>query len=309
MGKAFTKQHIVPQAYLKRFAVKRGKKYIIGTRMASKKKDGIKFFTRSVSDVAYLENYYDTYKQQDGKHWEHFLDKKFDILCGLPLDNIIAKITLSRNNAVVLSKEDKDVLSKIILSQAFRVPAFLDEQLEKSERFIKEYRNQIIEILPDTFPDYKEKIQNISFDSETRKNMILEGIFDESKFDRYCAILHHKTWIVYYNSIRKVMPFITGDNPVLFADLQDQEHQGKMTSLGIANDKTVVLYPLTPAILIGIYAPNAFWGFIQNLDCRKIAVDEMKFITNINIEIMVQSKIHSFLPEPLFSWVNDDTTL
>ena len=82
-----------------------------------------------------------------------------------------------------------------------------------------------------------------------------------------------------------------------------------MTSLGIANDKTVVLYPLTPAILIGFYAPNAFFGFIQNFDCRKIAVDEMKFITNINIEIMDQSKIHSFLPEPLFSWVNDDTTL
>ena len=154
-------------------------------------------------------------------------------------------------------------------------------------------------------PDYKKKIQNISFDSETRKNMILEWIFDESKFDRYCAILHHKTWIVYYNSIGNIMPFITSDNPVLFADLQDQGHQGKMTSLGIANDKTVVLYPLTPAILIGIYAPNAFFGFIQNFDCRKITVDEMKFITNINIEIMVQSKIHSFLPEPLFSEVTE----
>lgn len=159
MGKAFTKQHIVPQAYLKRFAVKRGKKYIIGTRMASKKKDGIKFFTRSVSDVAYLENYYDTYQQQDGKHWEHFLDKKFDILCGQPLDNIIAKITLSRNNADVLSKADKEILSKIILSQAFRVPAFLDEQLEKSEHFIKEYRNQIIEAFPNILPDYKKKFK------------------------------------------------------------------------------------------------------------------------------------------------------
>lgn len=168
MGKAFIKQHIVPQAYLKRFAVKRGKKYIIGTRMASKKKDGIKFFTRSVSDVAYLENYYDTYQQQDGKHWEHFLDKKFDILCGQPLDNIIAKITLSQNNAVVLSKEDKEILSKIILSQAFRVPAFLDEQLEKSERFIKECRNQIIEAFPDTLskpfvPNNRSATSRISF--------------------------------------------------------------------------------------------------------------------------------------------------
>ena len=101
------------------------------------------------------------------------------------------------------------------------------------------------------------------------------------------------------------MPFITSDNPVLFADFQDQGRQGKMTNLGIANDKTVVLYPLTPTILIGIYAPNAFFGFIQKFDCRKIAVDEMKFITKINMEILVQSKIHSFFPEPLFSEVTE----
>ena len=31
----------------------------------------------------------------------------------------------------------------------------------------------------------------------------------------------------------------------------------------------------------------------------------MPFLTNINIEIMVQSKIHSFLPEPLFSEVTE----
>ena len=67
MKEKFKRQHIVPQAYLNRFAVLSGDRYIIGTRLSSEK--GVKIFTRSVADVAYIENYYDTCIKKDKKYY------------------------------------------------------------------------------------------------------------------------------------------------------------------------------------------------------------------------------------------------
>lgn len=302
MGENFKNQHIVCQAYLNRFATKTGKRYIIGTRLQLPKQ-GVKLFTNSVANVAYIENYYDTCAQSDKKFWEHYLDKQFDVLCGQPLDNIVAKITLCPAGQKVLSNEDKAILSRIIISQMLRVPAFLDDNIAKTEDMLIEYKQEFLSCIPPDYEKHRHVIQNISFDFDERKNMVLNSVFDEKRFQRFCNVLRQKTWCVFYNDIRGVMPFITSDNPVVITDMKGREET--MTSIGLANEKTVILYPLTPSILIGIYSSNLFFGEIEKFDGQRMTIDDMKFIINVNMMLMRQSRIHSFLPEPLFTMVKN----
>ncbi len=298
MGEEFKNQHIVCQAYLNRFAKKMGKRYIIGTRLKSTNQ-GVKLFTNSVANVAYIENYYDTCAQSDKKFWEHYLDKQFDVLCGQPLDNIIAKITLCPSDRRVLTESDKELLARIIISQTVRVPAFLDANIERTEDQLKEYKQEFLASLPSVSEKQRSLIEQISFDFDERKNIVLSCVFDEDRFNRFCSVLTQKVWCVFYNGIRDVMPFITSDNPVVITDMKGREET--MTSIGLANDRTVILYPLTPSILIGIYSADVFFGELPKYDGHRMTIDDVKFITNVNLMLMRQSYIHSFLPEPLFS--------
>jgi len=299
MGKAYKKQHIVPQAYLNRFATRKKDHFTIGTRLNPSTKSRPKLFMRPVEEVGYIVEYYDVCKREDPKFWEHYLDKNFDALCGKPLENIIAKITLCPPNTLVLTDDDKELLARIILSQTFRVPAFLDDSVAKSEEILKIHKQEILQTLPTVFEPQRDLIAQISFDPDDRKDIILEGIFSEDRFQNFCGVLQEKDWFIFYNGVRNTMPFITSDNPVVIADTK--RGAGKVTKIGLGNDTTVILYPLTPSILIGIYSSGFLLGGARKFKNIRIPIDDTKFIFNVNRLIMHQSHIHSFIPEPLFS--------
>ena len=304
MKEEFKNQHIVPQAYLNRFAIKKGGKYIIGTRLSHKNGKGVKLFNSAVKDVAYIKNYYDTDNQEDVKYWEHHFNNNFDSLCGKTLESIIASITLSSQYSRAISAKYKSILSQIIMSQAIRVPAYLEEQTENATLLIDSCIENIIQQNEDLTSNQIDLIKQISFDVGMRKNMVLSGVFKKEFFGEYCKVLESKVWIVFYNNIRNKMPFVTSDNPVLFSTVGGKA--SKITKLGLANSKTVIFFPLTPSIMIGIYSPDILFGLVKQYDGKRINIDEERFIIDINAKIIAQSNLHSFLPEPLFSAIKDN---
>lgn len=305
MGEKFIKQHIVPQAYLNRFAFedKNKRQKVIGIRLSSQNNNEVKIFTNSVTSVGYINNYYDTLQKEDKKHWEHYFDENFDTLCGNPLDNIISTITLSTPDVQVINPEAKSILSRIILSQSVRVPAYLDDQMEKTLSFIDSYKTKFIEQNPSLPINTKQLIKQITFDNDMRKDIILDSVFNKEHFHKYCNILEQKTWIAYFNNIRNELPFVTSDNPVLFCNLKGTPT--KIDKIGLISNKLAIFYPLTPSILIGIYSPHAYLGLLKHYDGKRFNINETKFIININLKIMSQSYKHSFLPKPLFQMVKD----
>lgn len=100
MAKDYTNQHIVPKRYLDRFGMKDGKRTIIGTRIVNK--GNVRFFTDSTVNVGYIKNYYDVTDKNNPKYWEHYFAREIDTLCGQDTENIIAKVTLSRPDTIVL---------------------------------------------------------------------------------------------------------------------------------------------------------------------------------------------------------------
>lgn len=299
MGEEYKNQHIAPRSYLKRFALERKKEtYIMGVRLQPKQYESPKFFPASVDDVAYKKNYYDTLEKKDKKFWEHYIDKNFDTLCGTPLQNIIAKITLSMPNQKVLSESDKDVLSRIILSQAIRVPAFLEERISFSKKQLQEYKKETIDKLHINSANIIEAINNMELTDDSGKNIVLESLFDEEHFNKFCSILKSKTWIVYYNGIRNQIPFITCDNPVMFFEIGNEKHH--LSKIGLLSDKLVILFPLSPSILIGIYSPNIYFGHLNKFDSLVKVIEETNFIIKINCTLISQSYRHSFFPHPIY---------
>jgi len=300
LAQQYKKQHIVPQSYLKRFAIKRKNRYQIGTRVIDKQ-GHVKLFRSSVSDVGYINNYYDTPCHEDNKYWEHYFEKNFEYLFGDVLDKIIAKITLSATDVCILSQDDKAVLAKMIMSQTVRVPSFLDEQIEKANKIVEDTKIEILEVYPNLEIEKQELVKSMILDSETRKDLVLDVTFNEERFEKFCNILEQKICIVYFNSISKDMPYLTCDNPVLYLDIKGNSK--RLTQLGLQNNKTVIFYPLSPSILLGFYSHEIWFDYLSEFDGKVVAVNDMRFIGKVNYELMMQSFVHVFIPEPFFSFV------
>lgn len=301
MGEAFRKQHIVPKVYLKRFAVKSGKHYVIGTRLCKDNKPPVSFFQSEISDVGYRKNIYDTTEQDDPKYWEHYLNKEFETLYDAPLERIISKIALASKNTEILDTADIQILSKIVFSQIVRVPDYLEPQINLSRATADSYKESIFKEFPNLNNNIKQRIkQKYSTDNEL-KNFVLDGTFNPQRVSTYCDVLYNKTWIVLYNGIRESTPFVTSDNPVLLLD--SAKNVVKLTEIGLISEKLIIYFPITPSILIGIYPKSMFLNSIKVCDKKMFILNEndKEFIDAVNQKIMTQSYIHSFIPEPLFS--------
>ena len=304
MAKDLTKQHIVPKRYLDRFGRKDGKRTIIGTRLISKGK--VRFFEDSTANVGYIKNYYDVTDKTDPKYWEHYFAREIDTLCGQTMENIIAQVMLSQKNATVLSDQDKQVLSKIIVAQLMRIPESIDYVKNvlypRVSAQVKE--NMISALPPDFVEKHREQIMNTEFSEQGQKELMFNHTFEPANFDRYCDVLQAGVWVVYDNTLYNATPFVTSDSPVLV------EGVGKAaTGLfpnGLANPATCIFYPISPSIAVAIYSRRGIMGLVADeYDGRKVLLDDLKYIMSRNVKIMAQAYRHSFIPQPLYDVVKN----
>ncbi len=306
MAKDFTKQHIVPKRYLDRFGVKGEKEIIIGTRLLRNGKPT--FFSASTNDVGYIKNYYDVTDKEDPKYWEHFFAREIDAHCGRDMSNIIATITLSQENAVVLSKHDKEVLSKVIVAQLMRIPESVDYVKNVIyPRVSAQVKEDLISALPPAFVEkHRKEIMNTEFSEQSQKELLLNHSFEPANFSRYCEVIQADVWVVYVNMLWDIMPFLTSDNPVLIERVGSKDTG--MFRNGLADPATCIFYPLSPRIAVAIYPRQGFLSVVANeYDGKRILLDDAKYITSRNVKIMGQAHLHSFIPQPLYDEVRNGT--
>lgn len=303
MAKEYVNQHIVPKRYLERFAFEKNNKYLIGTRRCVNGK--VKLFIESVENVGYIKNFYDVSDKDDSKHWEHFLCDNVDCLCGKDLDRIISKATLSQDNVEILSDYDKDVLSKIIISQMLRIPSSLDHTYAAYPRIAKQTKERVLSVLPEEFQQkLKSTIDSVELTTMEQKEIHFNRVFNTETFDKYCNILKSKIWVVYMNIIYDSMPFATSDNPVLVEGFKNSKNG--LYSNGLINPDTCFFFPVSPKIAVACYSKDGPVGIIKNeYENRKIPVDEIKFVGYKNICIINQAYNHAFIPKPMFDELNN----
>ena len=302
MANDFTNQHIVPKRYLDRFGVKGRNTTIIGTRIVKNGK--VEFFTTSTDGVGYIKNYYDVTDKDDPKYWEHFFAKEIDTLCGRDMENIIAKVTLSRQSTTVLSLSDKEVLSKVIVAQLMRIPGNLNYVAGHIyPRVSKQVKQEVASLLPPfLLQKYGEQLRNMEFSKQHQKEIVLNHAFEPKNFDRYCKIVQNGFWIVLVNALRSKMPFVTSDNPVLVEGIGKTETG--LFSNGLASPTTCIFYPLSPVIAVAIYSREGIFGTAADkYDGKKVEIDGVQYISAKYAKIIDQAHLHSFIPKPLYDEV------
>ncbi|MDO4859756.1 MAG: DUF4238 domain-containing protein [Bacillota bacterium] len=306
MGKPFVRQHIVPKRYLDRFASQREEKSIIGTRMY--KNNEPYFFLEATSNVGYIKNYYDVTDKDDSKYWEHFFAENIDYLYGTEIRRIISKATLSPNDIVILDEHDKEVLSRAVVAQMLRVPSSIDYMKEIYPRVEKEAKDIIISALPPSLANkYRQKIQDTKLDEQWQKEQFLNLSFAPERYDRYCKLAQDRIWVVYVNTYRNSMPFVTSDNPVLVERIGRKEIG--LFKNGLVDPATCIFYPLSPSVSVASYSKDGiFSDVIDEVDGKKELLNELGFIIDKNIKIMEQAYRQSFIPQPFFDRImNEDT--
>ena len=291
MGKPFTKQHIVPQAYLRRFAEKNDKKYIIGATIVGKDP---KYFKQSIENVGFLKNFYNVTDKEDEKHWEHYFGEHIDPLYGKGLDNIIAKSNISNNDSQVLGPEEKELLAKIIISQLLRVPNNVNHVQGYYKKNILKHKKELLTSIPrHRIPKLKPIVNKASFSKQNLKEIYLNTVLDSTNFTKYCQILqsdfYYWIWLENHSGIE----FFTSDNPVLMYNTMSKEHG--LFHAGLRQKGTCIYFPISPKHAVVIY-PRSWFG--KKTDGKKAVLDqsELKFVENSNLRIVAEALKFVFIP-------------
>ena len=301
MADGYIKQHIVPQVYLCRFAEIKKKYHKIGVR--HEHAGQIRLSISSVKNVGFRNNIYDDKRVTDTKHWEHELSSLYEPLYGARLSEIISKVIL-RQDDHILSSEDKEILSKLIIVQFVRVPPFLSSLMKSGEVEARNLAKNLRKVMGADLTAPKRRILDMFCQSRVGlKSLVLHTSFSKERIETFSRRLSESAVCVVYN--RTQMPFFTSDNPVIFYNMSKQSFE--LGEGGIARSDTVVLYPITPLMLILIMPRAMLLDDFDRVDGRRFIVGEENypFILQVN-SIQVRNSINEvYFPPSFMRFVKD----
>ena len=295
----YVKQHIVPVSYLKRFArSKNHKEHYIGVRRITDNGE-VRLFSSNIRDIGYVCNYYDVNTYDDPKYWEHYFSRVLEPLYGNDLNRIIAKVMLKASDDNVLEDGDKTVLAKMICFQFARVPAFVEGFITKGIEYGETITKQLLPYFEKQSYSRLKEIVSITTNPDYIKDIILSGITDDERLQKYADILRNRVWIVLYN--KTSMPFYTSDNPVIMYNTSLKSVS--YANVGIARNDTMLYFPISNRIMILILPGMLPSDKLKlHLDGKRVNLleDELKFIMSVNMMQLEHASKDSFMdPEHL----------
>lgn len=298
MSKEYDKQHFVPQSYLRRFARpnKYNKGYHIGVRRVTSNET--RLFIKDISDVAYIQNYYDVSTRDDPKYWEHYFSQNIETLLGSPLSNIEAKIMLSVPGKAVLDKKDRKILASIISFQYSRIPAFLDPHLKKGVVLGKELKEWVLQTYGHLMSlEQFTRVSQMRIDLDIIKDYVLDSISSNERIDKYSEILMERIWAVYYNNTS--IPFFTSDNPVIMYNFRSNSISYSET--GIARADTIIYFPISSRIMVQLFPSNLLNRSREKIDGFRLCLGkrDLNFVTGVNTLQMNHASSETYM-DPLF---------
>lgn len=301
-------QHIVPQAYLKRFAtLTENGNYQIGIGIRKKDASGFFITTQSIKNVGYLKNFYEV-PLRETNYWENYFATVVEPYCGTPLSDLIERIKSAEDFSVVLTQEDKCNLTSLICPQILRSPQAIEHAIEIGQNLIepiKEFsRQRIKELTPSLFHSILlDSIDRIQFTDNDVKDIALQTMSDNKKQQKRTLALLNKTWFVYENTTQ--LHFMTSDTPVCRRNPITNSFEFEDNKLD--SQTSILLLPLTPTILIQI-VPNQYIGELhERYNGRKFLLGQkdLPFISVANISQMVQCYRQIFMSLETLSHFNE----
>ncbi|WP_349946739.1 DUF4238 domain-containing protein [Lacrimispora sp. BS-2] len=264
------KQHYVPQTYLRKFSFSDGSVQ----KIFSLHKDQSKIICTNIRDTAAERHFYTIKKSDDQYIWENIYAKEIEPL----MSNILSQITsqceneLIQDYSFVLTQEMKKQLSITMIFQLLR-----GRQSREFQRNI--YSEVVLSVIKDVrerflpIDETKEKILKAAIEEDDYfKLASMQATFDIKRLEKYINILIRKCFLVY--RIIDNAEFITSDNPVMCLDALSLS--AKPFNNGLAQNTTVIYFPVTSRLLIAAYDSSFYLGMLSEYDKRIIFLDSCK---------------------------------
>ena len=269
-------QHIVPQVYLKQFAEKNAKNYMF----YAYDKDQKQYWHVNVKKVAARNDFYKLSGIDNEIAWEETLSKIEQQLRQLLVSiRMKCESCLINNEAVVLDNYDKCRLLFQMIVQIYR--GIAASSYEKAVR--NEIRLRLRDEINNLAKEYFENEDSIDVDKVLDNDNIwrlayAKQMIEVNNHKSLLLKLFNRKWIVFrsFNS-----SFITSDEPIIFYNsIIDEVGEFKA---GLGND-TIVFYPLSYRILIGLYPQDYLFGITEKYNNKIIILPENdSFVDKVNL--------------------------
>lgn len=255
-------QHYVPQFYLRNFALKKKKKYLINCfdKIAEKS------FTSNVANIACESYFYDKGDFQP-------LEKELGTL-ETKSSKIIRKIVKSKD-LNILNDSERKVLSEFIATQDIRTR----ESIKDLENSVKA---ELLKREVNISPEEAKKIIEESYDENLTKDVHRMMLSKES-ISQFVEPISKMIWILYLNQTE--IPFWISDHPVNRYNHFDLSPYGNM---GLLSPGINIYFPITPKISLFLADPKVFDKHLSDN-----TTDILSDVENIIFQNHLQA-IHSY---------------
>ncbi len=274
------RQHTVPVVYLKRFSEKRKKEYYFYVY----DKNNPRIYESNIKNVPIENNFYTLELTGENYAWEDFYAEQIEPLLGTTITEFVERceIPLFSKYAKVLTKDIKELLAELMIYQLYRGrSARAYEELLTEELFPEVLQKMKKEFQERGDIKHLEELSAFSPQEDLKKQIYADVSTNPSRIHNIAQCLLKKCWIAY--RIIGDGCFITSDNPVMI--INEIEKKYKPFHSGLANNLTVVYYPISSKIMIAIYSNNIFMGTMTKYSDRVLNLEynkEKDFIDTIN---------------------------
>lgn len=276
MSSDYTKnQHFVPRAYLKFFSKRKKNDFYINVY----DKVTNKSFNSNINNIASKNNFYETSELE-----KNDIEKSFhDIESQIPniINNIMIASNIMPNNSCILNECLKNSLSVMIYSQMFRTrraQIYFDKlgievTNEVVENTLIKYNNELTDeniLVITKYANDLDFIRSVEFTEFKSKKLI-----NKCKY-----FLKERIWVVYKIPNNSELSLITSDNPVIYYNFLTKEIG--FGNNGIARKETIIIFPLTPKIVLVLYPPDMYFGAMKKYSNKLHYLFDDRFINKLN---------------------------
>lgn len=261
-NKISKEHHYIPQFFLKSFAKKEGKKYIINVF----DKQNLNKFTNSVDNIGYIKNFH-TIKidGQDSDFIEKTHNEIYERKYSVQYRNILKRLETVRQDINVINCLSDERYVEIYLNErlADKEKIFISFLLayfivrgKKWREFGEESFKRMEELMREAGKAYKvdnieENIKNEIGVIEGVKYAQLQSTFDGEEIEKFANYFYKHTWNVGFNMTDDY--FYTSDN--VHALTTFWKEQPAWMGVGYITPGNIVVFPLSPKICINMYDP------------------------------------------------------
>ncbi len=288
------KQHYVPQTYLRNFSFKSNNmdKICVFSKRTSKQ------YVANVSDTSAKRHFYTLEGSNDKYIVEKFFAKEIEPLLKNIIDKIISlsECKLINDGATILTFQDKLDLATCVIYQLIRSTNFRAYTYEKYDEMLPKIR----QITSDKFG--QDNVDWFLFDSimpnneKIKKDVSINALLSKQLIKKMVTEICCKNFLLI--KIKKG-EFITSDNPVMLVNSITSDVTPFTNK--IANNSTIIYYPLTPKILLGIFSNSGVFKSTKEHDCTiKYLSEDFNFVNRLNKKQLEHCQEYIYSPNNNF---------